>query len=196
LTVEGKHGEIWGIEWQNFERISMKAKYLLQIALLAASSCVVSNALAQWVWLDEHGVKQFTDVAPPANVPQNRILKQPHGAPPAKPSEAADKTTDKADDAGADKAAKAPPTTAEKEADYKKRKLEQAEKDKKAADEAKRKQANDENCARAKSYLQSLKSGVRITSSDSNGVRSDLSDDDRAKEQARAEDAINASCDK
>ena len=109
-----------------------------------------------------------------------------------KASEAADKT----DDAGADKAVKEPKTTAEKEADYKKRKLEQAEKDKKAGEEAKRKESNDENCARAKSYLQSLKSGVRITSTDSNGERSYLSDDDRIKEKARAEEAINASCDK
>ncbi|MDR3482856.1 MAG: DUF4124 domain-containing protein [Burkholderiaceae bacterium] len=170
----------------------MKAKYLLQIAVLAASSCMISSALAQWVWLDEHGVKQFTDVAPPANVPQNRILKQPHGAPVPKASEAADKT----DDAGADKAVKEPKTTAEKEADYKKRKLEQAEKDKKAGEEAKRKESNDENCARAKSYLQSLKSGERIKSTDNNGERSYLSDDDRIKEEARAEEAISASCDK
>ena len=172
----------------------MKAKYLLQIALLAASSCVISSALAQWVWLDEHGVKQFTDVAPPASVPQNRILKQPHGAPTQKPSDAPDKTGDAA--TGTDKAATEPKTTAEKEADYKKRKLEQAEKDKKAAEEAKRKQSNEENCARTKSYLQSLKSGERIKSTDNNGERSYLSDDDRIKEEARAEEAISASCDK
>jgi len=156
--------------------------------MLLVTLGVASYALAQYVWVDEHGVKQFTDVAPPPNTPQNRILKQPH-APTATPQSNASP-----DDAGADNAAKAPQTTAEKEADYKKRKLDQAEKDKKAAEESKRKQANDENCTRAKTYLDSLKSGVRISSIDSKGERSYLSDDDRAKEQDHAQEAINTSC--
>ncbi|HSY27509.1 MAG TPA: DUF4124 domain-containing protein, partial [Burkholderiaceae bacterium] len=62
-------------------------------------------------------------------------------------------------------------------------------------DEAKRKQANEENCTRTKSYMESLKSGARITSTDANGERSYLSDDDRAKETARAQEALD-SCNK
>lgn len=166
----------------------MKPNYLMQIAVLLASGCIASSAIAQWVWLDEHGVKQFSDIAPPSNIPQNHILKTPRGGTAAAQS---DNSADKPADAGADSAAaKMPMSQADKEADYKKRKLEQAEKDKKAAEEAKRKQAQEENCAHAKAYLDELKSGVRITGTDSNGERTYMADDERAREIARAQDLV------
>lgn len=170
----------------------MKPNYLKQIAALLATWSIAASALAQYVWLDDKGVKQFSDIAPPASVPQNRILKQPHGA--ASKASNPDTPTESSDDAATDNA-KAPPTLADKEIEYKKRKLEQAEKAKKAADEAKRKQDNEENCVRAKSYLDNLKSGARIASTDSKGERSYLSDDDRAREIARAQEAVD-SCNK
>jgi hypothetical protein len=165
----------------------MKHKYLAQIAVLLATSCVAASALAQWVWLDDHGVKQFTELAPPSNVPQNRILKQPHGsAIPAK----TDGAEPKSEDATANDTTKGPMTTAEKEAEYKKKKKEQAEKEKKEADKAKQQQASADNCARTKSYLESLNSGARITNTNSNGERAFLSDEDRAKETAHAQEVL------
>jgi hypothetical protein len=167
----------------------MKSNYLAQIAILLATVGVATTAFAQWVWVDEHGVKQFSDVAPPGNIPLNHILKQPHGGTNApKPDAADDKSADAASDAP-----KGPMTTADKEADYKKRKLEQAEKDKKTAEEAKRTQANADNCVRSKQYLDNLNSGQRITTTDSNGERTYMSDDERAKETARAQE-IAGSC--
>jgi len=154
--------------------------------MLLATLTVAGSAFAQWVWVDEHGVKQFTDVAPPSNVPLNHILKQPHGSGSSTVPKA-DAPDDKSVDAASD-APNAPMTTAEKEADYKKRKLAQAEKDKKAAEETKRTQANTDNCARAKQYLDTLNSGQRIATTDSNGERSYLSDNDRTKETARAQE--------
>lgn len=168
----------------------MKQKYMTQIALMLATLCISASALAQWVWLDEHGVKQYTDIAPPANVPQNHILKQPRGTAPAAKSDAPE---DKPADAATD--TKGPMTTADKEADYKKRKLDQAEKDKKAAEKAKHEQENAENCARTKAYLGSLNSGQRISTTESNGDRGFMTDDDRAKETARAQEMLD-SCNK
>lgn len=170
----------------------MKPNYAKQIAVLLAIWCISASAFAQYVWLDEHGIKQYSDVAPPPSVPNNRILKQPHAAAIQLQS---DKSAEKPADAASDDATKAPMTTADKEADYKKRKLEQEAKDKKIAEETKRKQANEENCTRAKAYLESLKSGMRITTTDSNGERSYLTDDDRAKEVSRAQESID-SCNK
>ena len=57
----------------------MKSHYLTHIAALLFFLLATTDAIAQYVWLDEHGVKQFSDVAPPGNIPEKRILKQPHG---------------------------------------------------------------------------------------------------------------------
>lgn len=168
----------------------MKHNYLPRIAVLFATWCVAASALAQWVWLDDHGVKQFTDLAPPASVPQNHILKQPHGSAPLTPK--SEESADKSADGASSEATKAPQTTAEKEAEYKKRKKEQAEKEKKDADKTKQQQAMADNCARTKAYLNTLSSGARIANTDSNGERVYLSDDDRAKETAQAQETLSA----
>jgi len=165
----------------------MKPTFVKQgifLAGLLMSTC----ALAQFVWIDEHGVKQYSDTAPPGNIPQNHILKQPHGNT-AKPADAP------APDAASADSAKAPASTADKNADFNKRKAEQAEKDKKTADEAKRKEVDAANCARAKQYLDTLTSGVRMKTAGSDGQQNYMSDDDRAKELQRAQQAL-ADCNK
>lgn len=172
----------------------MKLKYSMQFAMLLATSIITGSAVAQYVWLDAHGVKQFSDVAPPSDVPQNRILKQPHRS---GDSPAAGATPDAAAGAGtADAAAdaKGPATVAEKNAEYNKRKQEQAEKAKKASEEAKNKAAKADNCTRATNYLTGLKSGVRMATTDANGERSFMSDDERAKAEARTQSTIDSDC--
>lgn len=173
----------------------MKLKYLTHCALFLAACYISTNAFAQWVWLDEHGAKQFSDGPPPAGTPPNHILKQPHA--PA-PNYSSDKAEDKPADTGSNangSTAKAPPTQADKEADFKKRRDEQAAKDKKAAEDAQKAQATADNCARAKQYYSGLQSGARIPTTDANGQRGYLNDDDRAKEEARTQGVLD-SCNK
>ncbi|HEY8023485.1 MAG TPA: DUF4124 domain-containing protein [Burkholderiaceae bacterium] len=160
-------------------------KHGLLLAGLLMSAC----ALAQFVWIDEHGVKQFSDTAPPSNIPQNHILKQPHRDA-ARPTEAP-----AADAAAGSDAAKAPPSVAEKNADFNKRKTEQAEKDKKTAEDAKRKETDAANCARTKQYLDELNTGERIRTTGSDGQPAFMDDDKRAKEVQRAQQAL-ADCNK
>jgi hypothetical protein len=174
------------IAYAHFARIPMKLKSLTCFALLVAACQFSTNAFAQYVWLDDHGVKQYSDSPPPPSVPQNKILKQPHG-PVAAPAPAA--SDDKPADGSAEKA---PPSQAEKEADFKKRREEQLAKQKKADEDAKKAQEKSDNCARAKAYLESLQSGQRVQTADANGQRSYLSDDDRAKEIARAQEIVNS----
>lgn len=155
----------------------MKHVPLLNIlaASLALSALLLPPAaLAQYIWLDEKGTKQFSDMPPPASVPRSRILKQPGGAPAATPQEA--------DEAKPAAPAKAEPTLAEKNADFRKRRTEQVEKDKKAAEEAARAAENAKNCERAREYQRSLESGERIFRTDKNGERDYLSDEQRARE--------------
>ncbi len=143
-----------------------------------------ASAFAQYVWLDEKGIKQFSDIPPPKSVPNNRILKSP-----GKISQDAPPADGAAPAADADQAAK-PVTTASRNEDFNKRRAEQAAKDQKAAEEKRVASEKSKNCERARSYQRSLESGARIATADSNGERSYLSDDQRAKEVAETRRAV------
>jgi hypothetical protein len=146
------------------------------VTFLAIGSAV--PALAQYVWLNEKGVKQYSDMAPPPSVPTSRILKQPSGnAPPSVNSETpAPAQTEPV------VAQKSPMTTEEKNADFRKRRAEQVEKEKKAAEQAKAAAEKTKNCQRAREYQNALASGGRIAHTDQNGERSFLTDEQRAQE--------------
>ncbi len=164
-------------------KLTKKIRLALLLAGLLASSAVLAQA--KYVWIDEHGVKQFSDTPPPGNIPEKNIVKQPHRTAPSQQSGNAASS----DAASSD--TKAAPSTTDREADYKKRKAEQAEKDKKAADEAKNQQVQSNNCAHAKEYLDMLNSGTRVKTVDKDGQPAFMEDDQRAKEIERARQAVN-----
>lgn len=140
-------------------------------------------SFAQYVWTDEKGVKQFSDMPPPSSVPKNRILKQPASSNAAvEPTSGAALSAAAQSSASAAETSKGPLTTAERNADFNKRRLEQAEKEKKAAQEAEKKAAMAKNCERARNYRSTLESGQRIANTDKNGERSFMSDEQRAQE--------------
>lgn len=78
-------------------------------------------------------------------------------------------------------------TTAERNAEYTKRKMDEAEKEKKSAEAAKLSADKKVNCDRAQSYSRGLESGGRISTTDKNGERAYLSDDQRAQELRNAQ---------
>ena len=157
----------------------MRTACILQIAAgtLLAALCAPEAALAQYVWVDEKGVKQFSDMPPPASVPASRILKQ-FDAPLRPTFETSSTTTNTLNT----DAPQAPKTIAEQNAEYKKRRAEQAEKEKKAAEEAKLAADKAKNCDRARDYQRTLESGERITRTDRNGERALLTDEQRSQE--------------
>ncbi|RJG06180.1 DUF4124 domain-containing protein [Noviherbaspirillum cavernae] len=157
----------------------MTRLHLKNVMIALATLCVTSSALGQYVWLNEKGVKQYSDMPPPASVPESRILKVPGktlGSSKPNPAPDADRSVDAAT------ATKAPLTTAEKNADFQKRRSEQEQKEKKAAEDEKVAAAKARNCENARDYQRSLESGVRITKSDKNGERTFLSDEQRTRE--------------
>lgn len=151
------------------------------LAILITSSFAVS-ALAQYVWLDEKGHKQYSDIPPPASVPSNKILKGKGMAPPvvSNSNQASDK--EEAVKPADQSAHKKPATLAEKETDYQKRKLEQEKKNKEAADQEKAAAEQQKNCERARAYNKALESGQRINHINEAGERSYISDEERARE--------------
>jgi flagellar biosynthesis/type III secretory pathway protein FliH len=151
---------------------SICIKRLLASAALLAFA---STAWAQYVWIDDKGTKQFSDMPPPASLPKNRILKQPGKAAsvagPAAPATPAENS-----------AATAPASLADRNAEFNKRRAEQAEKDKKAAQEAQAARDKARNCEKARTYQRALESGQRIASTDKNGERVFMSDEQRSRE--------------
>ncbi len=163
----------------------MRALLIKNITGLMLAFAVSSSALAQFVWIDPNGTRQYSDRPPPASVPKNKILKEPGielrnpraaDVAPAPAEAAALAVKDSA------VAPKGPQTTAEKNADYIKRKTDQADKDKKTADDAKEAADKNKNCERAQAYSRSLQSGQRIATTDKNGDKSYMSDDKRAQD--------------
>lgn len=153
-------------------------------ALFTLALSLPITALAQYVWLDANGGKHYSDVPPPTTVPAKQILKTPGNSPlmPAKNPELQNPTQAQ-EGVNAGKAeAKPPKTNSEKNADFLKRKSEQAEKEKKSADDTKRLADKAKNCNRTRDYQRVLDSGQRISQTDKNGERAIMSDEQRAQE--------------
>jgi hypothetical protein len=145
----------------------------------AALLLAAGFAQAQYVWIDAKGLRQYSDRPPPPSTPPEKIIKSPQPVALAievLPAPADPKAQPK----------KGAPTLAEREADFRKRKQEAAEQDKKAAEEAQRKQAQLENCASARQYKAQLESGIRIADTGADGERGYISDADRATRLAKA----------
>lgn len=84
---------------------------------------------------------------------------------------------------------------AEREADFRKRQVEQQEAAKKAEEKNQESADRKQNCETARSYLSSLQSGNRIGKTDpKTGERVFLEDNERAAEVARAQRAVDTNC--
>jgi hypothetical protein len=159
--------------------------------LLAAAALLACAALAQaqYMWVDEKGLKQFSDRPPPASVPLKNILKAPRGVPSAAnmPAEAPVAT------AALAAKPKEAPSLAERNADYNKRAKDTAEREQKEKAEQQAKADKAENCDRAVAARKAIDSGMRISQVDKNGERGVMSDEQRAAE-ARKTDKVLAAC--
>ena len=167
------------------------AMKLLQATLLTLACALPAAGFAQWQWIDKDGRKIFSDQAPPADVPPNKILKQPGGRPAAAAPEAAP----------AEAAAAKPPAPAapkisgkDKELEEKRKQAEAAEAEKKKAEKEKVAKARAENCERAKKSKAAFDSGVRITQMNAKGEREFLDDNQRAAEGKRLQGIIESDC--
>jgi hypothetical protein len=148
-----------------------------------ATMFAAANASAQYIWLNEKNVKQYSDMPPPPSIPTNKILKHPGGIPAtsASPAPQSEQASSGDSDTAPEKS-KQPLTTAEKNAEFQKRKMEQAEKDKKVAEQQQQSAEKAKNCERAQTYQRSLESGERLARADKNGERYYLSDQQRSQE--------------
>ena len=155
----------------------MKTFSCKSFAILAILLSMSTAVLAQYVWVDEKGNKQFSDQPPPASVAKNKILKY------AGRSFDAPSSVDDADSTGSSEP-KHELTMAEKDLASKKRRDELAAKAKKDAEAANIQAAKADNCKRLKEYKMSLDSGQRIAQFNTAGEKAYLTDEQRSQEQA------------
>jgi hypothetical protein len=173
-----------------------KGRAWSRLALSGALLAAAALAQAQYAWIDDKGLKQYSDRPPPPSVPANRILKGLGAGLGAAPVQATDiaPPVDGSPAAPAKAApAKAAPTIAERNAEFRKRKDEEAEKARKAEEDERRKSANDSHCDANRKHKLMLESGARISTVEKSGERGYLSDEQRARQLQDAQRAL-ANC--
>ena len=170
----------------------LRARLLTAGALLALSALAQVQSQVHYMWIDEKGLKQFSDRAPPASVPLTAILKAPRGAASAATMPSATVATDGAEAAAKPGPALAP-TVAERNVDYRKRVRENLEREQKEQDALIANAGRADNCAHARAARQSIDSGARIGIQEKNGERGFMSDEQRIAE-AKKIDKILAAC--
>jgi hypothetical protein len=173
--------------------ISLGSKRLRCVGTALLGLAFACPAYAQYVWLNDNGSRQYSDRPPPATVPQNRILKAPRGSA-LVPTPAASADAGSPAMAATSKASQPPQSLAEKNAEFEKQRLSQAEKDKKTAEREKLAADRAKNCEQARNYQRTLQSGERIARTDKNGERYFISDDQRAREAAEVRQVVSSDC--
>jgi len=159
---------------------------MLTAALCAA--IVSMPAAAQWKWRDRTGVIQYSDVPPPASVPEADILQRP--APTAQR-----RVTAPANAGSAASAVLPAPKAGDPELEARRKKAEDDEAAKRKTEEDKIARQKLDNCTRARAYLKDLDEGLRIRRTNpKTGEVEYLDDKARAEEAQRARGVVAADC--
>ena len=164
---------------------------LRAMTMVLLTGTLATPALAQYVWTDAKGSKQYSDMPPPSSVPNSHILKRP-GTTAVGGIATRAPVDDDGSTAPGELAVKtgAPMTVAERNADYQKRKIEQAEKEKKQAEAARVAAEKNANCEKIQNYNRTLEDGMRISRVDKDGERAFLTDEQREAEIRKNQRAL------
>ncbi|MEC5213868.1 preprotein translocase subunit SecD [Polaromonas sp. CG_9.5] len=152
-------------------------------------------ALAQWQWIDKDGRKVFSDRAPPAEIPEKNILKQPGLRAPL-PAADADAAPAAAAPLVANKAGTPKIPGKDTQLEARKKQAEDEENAKKKAEEEKLAKSRADNCERAKKGLVAVQSGTRLSVINAKGEREFMDDNERAKETKRLQGIADSDCQK
>lgn len=145
-------------------------------------------AHAQYSWIDDNGTRVFSDRPPPPGTPANRILKSPRPSLP--PPDTQVQPAAPASTATPATAAAAPPSLADRDADFRKRQAQRQADEQKSQQDAARRADNQERCQSIRQEQAQLASGARIGQVGSTGERGFLTDEDRARRMARTQQQL------
>lgn len=162
----------------------LRLRWLCVVLGVLAGSALSLPAAAQWIWKDAQGRFNSSDRPPPPDVPERAIIQRGvlKPAPVAAPA--------------ASGAASEPGKPAvDKELEARRKQNEQQ------GQEARRRASDDrlavaraENCDRARGYMKTLESGVRIARTNEKGEREFLGDDARQQEIERTRQVMASDC--
>ena len=144
-------------------------------------------AAAQWKWKDSRGQVVVSDTPPPRDIPEANVLQKPSLV----VQRSAAQLTPTASAPAAETVAKAK-VDPELEARRKKTETEQSERQK--AEEQKIAAQRAENCRRAKTQVETLDSGIRMTRRNEKGEQEYLDDQQRSTEMQRARQVVSSDC--
>jgi len=155
--------------------------------LICAAACLYAlTASAQWQWLDKDGRRVFSDLPPPAEIPEKNIVKRPGSRGPGSVPSAATSP------APAETAAS--PAGVDKGLSEKKKQADAAEAAKRKAEEDRNAQIRAENCARAQQAKAGLDAGGRMARINEKGEREFMDEAALAAEGQRLQSMINENC--
>lgn len=169
--------------------LNIRWKVPLLGALLALAASSVVGAAPGWVWLDDSGQKVFSDLPPPANVPNQKILRQPG----ATPASTALETESKPTAAPSPQAKPAPAPTAPAQTEEQ-RKTQAKEDAQRKSIERRNAEIRADNCARARESLATLSGGGRLATTNEQGQRVIMDTAMRNAERAKVEQIIADNC--
>ncbi len=169
----------------------MKVGSLFVLALLLPAILPSSAHAEIYKWKDKDGSIRYSDVPPPSNIKNEAIGKK---IPKASVAPVVNGSPPVVDKEGA-ATSKEPAPLSKEEAAAKR--AQEAEAQKKA-DEAKQAELKfrQESCAAAKRDLAMYKNGGRLVSTDENGERKYLSEEDLAAGKAQAQQGVDKYCDR
>jgi hypothetical protein len=134
--------------------------------------CCAGLAQAQYVWIGPNGTRQYSDQPPPPGTPAAKILKAPGRAAPAPEFPATQ--------AAPALVTPQPSTLAAREADFRKRRQDSEEAERKSQAEARQAAAQAEYCENLRKLKRLYDSEIRMTEMGSDGQQRFVSDAERA----------------
>ena len=154
---------------------------------------------AQWQWIDKDGRRVFSDRAPPPDIPNRSIIKQPGAGTPrgAAPAVAAAEAPARAASASADASGEllVPKLSAvDKDLAERRKQAEAAEAAKNKAEVERLAKTRAENFDKARANKALMESGVRVSMTNAKGEREVIEDSVRNAEIKRAQTVIDLQC--
>ena len=174
-----------------------KSSTAIRTSIATALFLCATASMAQWQWLDDSGLKVYSDRPPPASVPAKNIIKRPgHNPAPViiMPIDSKESAPAASQPAVPASAATPKPSASEQKAAAEQKKKEAEEARLKKAEEEKAAKARAENCQRAKTALATLKTGVRVSTVNAKGETQIMNDQSRAAEEKRLNGVIASEC--
>jgi hypothetical protein len=172
----------------------MKVGSLLVLAAIVASMAPVLAQAEIYKWKDKNGITRYSDIPPPSNIKNESIGKKTSKVPATTTAAPAENGSVPATNAEGTVAPKDAAAQSKEEAAAKRAQEAEAQK---RADEVKQAELKyrQESCTAARSNLRAYTNGGRIMTTDENGERRYLGDDDISKGKADAQQAVEKFCD-